>query len=52
MQTEIEFPLGAVHKGRPQSGSGVVQCRHFSDKGVLQIWTSALFGAKHRIFRN
>jgi len=45
------FALGAVHKGRPQCGvqSGrVVQCGHFSDKGkgVLQMRTSAFFGAK------
>jgi len=26
---------------------GVVQCGHFADKWVLQMWTSALFGAKN-----
>jgi len=46
--------LGAVHKRRSQSGEKgvVVQCRHFADKeeGVLQMRTSALFGAKNLDF--
>jgi len=46
-------PLGSVHKRRPQSGErGFVQCGYFSDKGFLQMWTSALFGAKTSYFRN
>jgi len=43
--------FGTVHERRPQSGGrGFVQCGHFADKegrGVLQMRTSALFGAKN-----
>jgi len=43
-----DFNLVTVHKRCWQSGGGgYVQCGHFSDKGVLQIRTSALFGAKN-----
>jgi len=38
--------LSAVHKRRLQS-RGVVQYRHFANKGILQMWTSVLFGAKN-----
>jgi len=48
--------LGAVHKRRPQSGRrGVCTVRTFfgqGERGFLQMWTSALFGAKSiRFFR-
>jgi len=37
--------LEAVRKRRPRSGGrGFIQCGHFSDKGVLQVCTAALFG--------
>jgi len=31
-------------------GEGVVQSRHFEDKGVFQMWTSAFFRAKNSKF--
>jgi len=37
--------LGAAHKRLPQL-RGIVQCGLFRTRGVLQMWTSALFGAK------
>jgi len=41
--------LGAVHKGRPQSGRwGMSSADIFGHGwGILQIWTSTLFGAKN-----
>jgi len=42
-----------IHKGlsikdvRSQGEEGFGQCRHFVDKGVLQMQTPALFGAKN-----
>jgi len=45
------LPKGSVHKRRLQSGEGF-QCGHFADKEVLQMCTSALFGAKNiRFFK-
>jgi len=32
-QCDLFSQLGAVHKGRPHSGKGLSQCRHFADKG-------------------
>jgi len=43
--------LGAVHKGRSQSGEeGLSSADIFRTRGVLQKRTSALFGAKNSDF--
>jgi len=44
----VSFNKGLVHKTCPQSGGrGFVHCGHFSDKGILQMRTSVLFGTKN-----
>jgi len=41
---------GSVHKRCPYSGGRwFVQCRHFADKGVLQMRIFVIFGAKNFI---
>jgi len=53
-QRKVQFTkILIVNKGlfikdiRSQGEGGFVQCGHFSDKGILQMRTSALFGAKY-----
>jgi len=48
------FQLGAVYNGRPQSGGGegLFSANILRTRGVLQMRTSALFGAKNfRFFK-